>query len=174
MKISIRDVANSFEYLFDSFYRKDFIKTHRFTKGNEREVLPLVRWYLLGCYEDRVYPEFKARLQGSPTGNGYIDFVIDDIAVEFAVRTEKASKASISATVQTTEMKKLMKYDGKALLVLFDFSDSPYSESEIEEFRNIPSLGKGNHKLSAFNLAYFYVASRRPFKTDKILKNIRI
>jgi hypothetical protein len=64
MTISIRDVVDSFEYLFDSFYRKDFIKTHRFTKGNERELLQLVKWYLLGRYDDRVYPEFKARLQG--------------------------------------------------------------------------------------------------------------
>lgn len=174
MTISIRDVVESFEYLFDSFYRKEFIKTHRFNKGNERELLPLVRWYLLGRYDDRVYPEFKARLQGSLTGNGYIDFVIGDIAVEFAVRTATASKASISATVQTTEMKKLMKYDGKALLVLFDFSDSPYSEPEIDEFRYIPSLGKGNHKCSAFNLAYFYIARRRPFETGRISKNIRI
>lgn len=174
MTISIRDVVDSFEYLFDSFYRKEFIKTHRFNKGNERELLPLVRWYLLGRYDDLVYPEFKSRLQGSPTGNGYIDFVIDDIAVEFAVRIASAPKAAISASVQTTEMKKLMKYDGKALLVLFDFSATPYTEPEINDFRYIPSLGKGNHKCSAFNLAYFYVASRRPFETGKISKNIRI
>lgn len=54
-------------------------------------------------------------------------------------------------------MKKLMKYDGKALLVLFDFSTTPYSKAQIEAFRDWPSLGKGNHKKSAFNVAYFYV-----------------
>ena len=32
-----------------------------------------------------------------------------------------------------------MKYDGKALLVLFDFSDTPYTEEQIESFRNWPS-----------------------------------
>lgn len=174
MAISIRDVVESFEYLFDSFYRKEFIKTHCFNKGNERELLPLVRWYLLGCFANDVYPEYKARLQGSATGTGYIDFMIGDIAVEFAVRSVTAPKSSISATVQTTEMKKLMKYDGKALLVVFDFSDSPYSEPEIDDFRHIPSLGKGNHKCSAFNVAYFYVANRRPFETGRISKNIRI
>lgn len=68
MTISVRDVVESFECLFDSFYRKEFIKTHRFNKGNERELLPLVRWYLLGRYDNRVYPEYKARLQGSPQG----------------------------------------------------------------------------------------------------------
>lgn len=51
----------------------------------------------------------------------------------------------------------MMKHDGKALLVLFDFSDTPYSEGQIESFRNWPSLGRGNHRKSAFNVVYFFV-----------------
>lgn len=145
MTISVRNVVERFEYLFNSFYRKEFIKTHSFNTINERELFPLEKWFLLCLYDGRVYPKFKARLQGSTTGNSYIDFVISDITVEFAVRSEISSKALISAIVQTTEMKKLMRYDGKALLALFDFSDSPYSESEIDEFRFIPSLGNRNH-----------------------------
>ncbi|WP_337028670.1 hypothetical protein [Pantoea eucalypti] len=174
MATTITSVTNSFEYFFHSLYRTEFVKTLRLNECSERELLPLVRCYLLGCFSDDVSPEVKGKLPGSITGNGYIDFVIDDVAVEFAVRKPSAAKSTVSATVNSTEMKKLMKYDGKALLVLFDFSTTPYSEAQIEAFRDWPSLGKGNHKKSAFNVAYFYVEKRRPLKFGKITKNIRI
>ncbi|WP_145931730.1 hypothetical protein [Yersinia bercovieri] len=174
MATTITSVTNSFEYFFHSLYRTEFVKTLRLNECNERELLPLVRCYLLGCFSDDVSPEVLGKLPGSITGNGYIDFVIDDVAVEFAVRKPTAAKSTVSATVNSTEMKKLMKYNGKALLVLFDFSTTPYSEAQIEAFRDWPSLGKGNHKKSAFNVAYFYVEKRRPLTFGKITKNIRI
>ncbi|NEH19183.1 hypothetical protein GQQ13_11930 [Pantoea agglomerans] len=174
MATTITSVTKSFEYFFNSLYRTEFVKTLRLNECSERELLPLVRCYLLGCFSDDVSPEVQGKLPGSITGNGYIDFVIDDVAVEFAVRKPTAAKSTVSATVNSTEMKKLMKYDGKALLVLFYFSTTPYSEAQIEAFRDWPSLGKGNHKKSAFNVAYFYVEKRRPLTFGKITKNIRI
>lgn len=174
MATTITSVTESFEYLFHSLYRPEFVKTLRLNECNERELLPLVRCYLLGYFFDAVSPEVQGKLPGTITGNGYLDFVIDDVAVEFAVRRPTAAKSTVSATVNSTEMKKLMKYDGKALLVLFDFSTTPYSEDQIEAFRDWPSLGKGNHKKSAFNVAYFYVEKRRPLTLGKITKNIRI
>lgn len=174
MATTITSVTESFEYFFHSLYRTEFAKTLRLNECSERELLPLVRCYLLGCFSDDVSPEVKGKLPGFITGNVYIDFVIDDVAVEFAVRKPTAAKSTVSATVNSTEMKKLMKFDGKALLVLFDFSTTPYSEAQIEAFRDWPSLGKGNHKKSAFNVAYFYVKKRRPLTFGKITKNIRI
>ncbi|AXW87163.1 hypothetical protein AU509_04300 [Lonsdalea britannica] len=174
MATTITSVTKSFEYFFHSLYPTEFVKTLRLNECSERELLPLVRCYLLGCFSDDVSPEVQGKLPGSITGNGYIDFVIDDVAVEFAVRKPTAAKSTVSATVNSTEMKKLMKYDGKALLVLFDFSTTPYSEAQIEAFSDWPSLGKGNHKKSAFNVAYFYVEKRRPLTFGKITKNIRI
>ena len=88
--------------------------------------------------------------------------VCPDMAVEFAVRKPGAARSALSASVNSTEVKKLMKYDGKALLVLFDFSDTPYTEEQIESFRSWPSLGRGNHRKSAFNVAYFFVEKRSP------------
>jgi len=67
-----------------------------------------------------------------------------------------------------------MKYDGLAVLVLFDFSKTPYTEDQIESFRDWPSLGKGNHKKSAFNVAYFYLAKQRPKTPSVFTKNIRV
>lgn len=174
MATTIKNVVESFEYLFSSLYRSEFVKTLRLNECNERELLPLVRCYLLGWFGDNLTPEVQAQLPGTLTGNGYIDFVIDDVAVELAVRRPDAPKATLSAYVNSTEMKKLMKYDGKALLVLFDFSTTPFTEKQIEAFRDWPSLGQGNHKKSAFNVAYFYVEKRRPLTLGKIIKNIRI
>lgn len=174
MATTITSVTESFEYFFHSLYRQEFVKTLRLNECNERELLPLVRCYLLGYFSDAVSPEVQGKLPGTITGNGYIDFVIDDVAVEFAVRKPTAAKSTVSATVNSTEMKKLMKYPGKALLVLFDFSTTPYTEAQIEAFRDWPSLGKGNHKKSAFNVAYFYVEKRKPLTLGRFVKNIRI
>ncbi|EKR1870056.1 hypothetical protein KF297_000494 [Salmonella enterica subsp. diarizonae serovar 11:k:z53] len=174
MATTITSVTKSFEYFFHSLYRTEFVKTLRLNECSERELLPLVLCYLLGCFSDDVSPEVKGKLPGSITGNGYIDFVIDDVAVEFAVRKPTAARSNVSATVNSTEVKKLMKHEGKALLVLFDFSDTPYSEEQIESFRNWPSLGRGNHRKSAFNVVYFFVEKRRPLALGKITKNIRI
>ncbi|MBC3382018.1 hypothetical protein H8I69_23160 [Serratia fonticola] len=174
MATTITSVTESFEYFFHSLYRQEFVKTLRLNECSERELLPLVRCYLLGYFADAVSPEVQGKLPGTITGNGYIDFVIDDVAVEFAVRKPTAAKSTVSASVNSTEMKKLMKYPGKALLVLFDFSATPYTEAQIEAFRDWPSLGKGNHKKSAFNVAYFYVEKRKPLTLRRFVKNIRI
>lgn len=174
MATTIKDVIDTFEYLFHSLYRKEFTKTLPLNTYSERELLPLVRCYLLGCFADDVSPEVQSALPGTLSGQGYIDFVIDDVAVEFAVRKPTAARSTLSATVNTTEIKKLMKFQGKALLVLFDFSTTPYNEAQIDAFRSWPSLGKGNHKKSAFNVAYFYLSSKRPKTIEKIVKNIRI
>ncbi|MBA5235482.1 hypothetical protein SOV92_17705 [Pectobacterium brasiliense] len=173
MSTTVIQVVESFEYLFSSLYRKDFVRTLRLNECSERELLPLVRCYLLGWFADQVTPEVKSKLPGTVRGNGYIDFIIDDVAVEFAVRRPTAARSVISATVNSTEIKKLMKYDGKSLLVLFDFSSTPWTEEQLDSFRDWPSLGKGNHKKSAFNVAYFYT-TRRPLAFHKITKNIRV
>jgi len=171
---TISEITDCFEYFFSSLYRREFVKTLRLNECSERELLPLVRCYLLGWFADNFSPEVKSKLPGTVSGHGFIDFVIDDVAVEFAVRKPTAARSNVSATVNSTEVKKLMKHDGKALLVLFDFSITPYSEAQIEAFRDWPSLGRGNHKKSAFNVAYFYVEKRRPLTFGKITKNIRI
>jgi hypothetical protein len=119
-------------------------------------------------------PEAITSLPGSLTGNGYIDFLIDNVAVEFVVRKPEAAKSNLSASVNSTEIKKLMKHDGLALLVLFDFSKTPYTEDQIESFRDWPSLGKGNHKKSPFNVVYFYLKKRCPKIPSYCIKNIRV
>ncbi|BEH09091.1 MULTISPECIES: hypothetical protein [Geobacter] len=174
MSVAIKEVVDAFDLLYQSLLNREFSKSLRLHEWGEQDLLPLVRTYLLGYFGESIVPEAKAVLPGTLSGNGRIDFLIDNVAVEFAVRKPTAAKSNVSATVNSSEAKKLMKYDGSAVLVLFDFSKTPYTSEQIESFRNWPSLGRGNHCKSAFNVAYYYIKSRRPLTTDVIKKNIRV
>lgn len=59
MSTTITEVTECFEYLFSSLYRKAFVKTLRLNECSERELLPLVRCYLLGWFADSVSPEVR-------------------------------------------------------------------------------------------------------------------
>jgi len=174
MATTIKEVVEAFDLLYHSLRRKDFSKSYRLHEWSEAELLPLVRCFLLGYFGKALSPELAAKLPGSLTGHGRIDFLVDDVAVEFAVRRPSAARAVLSSTVNASEVKKLMKFDGKALLVLFDFSKIPFDDEDIERFRDWPSLGKGNHKKSAFNIAYFHRTGTAPAAYDIFLKNIRV
>lgn len=172
MSITIAKVREAFNLLYESIHDRQFRKTLRINEWSEKELLPLVRTFLLG-YFGHCYPEVSVRLQSSASGWGRIDFQIGDVAVEFAVRRPLDRKGPLSSKVNTTEAIKLMMYDGPAILILFDFSMHPFSDDDIERFRDYPSLGKGNFKRSAFNVAYYYIKSARPREYDSICKNIR-
>lgn len=174
MAFTVKDIVEAFELLFSSLHRKEFTKTLQLNEWGEQELLPLVRTYLLGYFGESLVPEAMTKLPGSLSGNGYVDFLIDNVAVEFAVRKPTAAKSNVSASVNSTEIKKLMKHDGLAVLVLFDFSKTPYTEEQIESFREWPSLGKGNHKKSPFNVAYFYLEKHCPKTSAYCTKNIRV
>ena len=174
MAFTVKDIVEAFELLFSSLHRKEFTKTLQLNEWGEQDLLPLVRTYLLGYFGESLVPEAMTKLPGSLSGNGYVDFLIDNVAVEFAVRKPTAAKSNVSASVNSTEIKKLMKHDGLAVLVLFDFSKTPYTEEQIESFREWPSLGKGNHKKSPFNVAYFYLEKHRPKTFAYCTKNIRV
>ena len=77
MATTITEITECFEYFFSSLYRREFVKTLRLNECSERELLPLVRCYLLGWFADNVSPEVKSKLPGTVSGHGYIDFVID-------------------------------------------------------------------------------------------------
>jgi len=174
MAVTVKEVIEAFDLLFDSLHRKEFTKTLRLNEWGEQELLPLVRTFLLGYFGESLVPEAKTRLPGSLSGDGYIDFLIDNTAVEFVVRKPSAARSNVSASVNSTEVKKLMKHDGLAVLVLFDFSKTPYTEKQIERFRDWPSLGKGNYTKSPFNVVYFYLKKKRPKTLGYFTKNIRV
>lgn len=85
MSVTVKGIVEAFEVLYDALFDGNFRKTYRFHEFSERELLPLVRMFLLGWFGS-VAPELQSKLLGCLTGQGRIDFVLGNIAVEFAVR----------------------------------------------------------------------------------------
>ena len=85
MGTSVKAVAESFNLLFESLRDPAFCRTQKLNTWGERDLLLLVRAFLLG-YHKHIVPEHGVRLPGSATGMGRIDFLVDGVAVEFAVR----------------------------------------------------------------------------------------
>jgi hypothetical protein len=154
VSVTVKSIVEAFGVLYDALFDGEFRKTYRFHEFSERELLPLVRMFLLGWFGS-VAPELQSKLPGCLTGQGRIDFVVGGIAIEFAVRRPDERKAVLSEVTNSTEIKKLLQFDGRAVLVLFDLSASPFTERDLTRYREWPSLGQGNHKRSAFNVAYF-------------------
>lgn len=174
MAVTLKEVVEAFDLLLASMHRKEFIKTLRLKDFTERELQPLIRTSLLGYFGESLVPEAKAVLPGAMSGTGRIDYMIGNVAVELAVRNKGKPKSTISSSVNTSEVKKLMKYDGLAILILFDFSENPATEEQIDRFRKWPSLGKGNHKKWPFNVAYFFKVPMKKLELGCIQKNIRV
>ena len=176
MSVTLTQVVEAFDLLFYSLNQRDFKKTMGFEHWSEQELLPIVRAFLLGYFGESIVPEAKAKLPGALSGYGRVDFVIGNVAIEFAVRRASEGKTPLSKRVNEDEVKKLLKHEGLALLVLFDFSGKSLSEDDLEVFRELPSLGRGNHKVSAFNVAYFYLEKMKPrtVASKPIRKNVRV
>lgn len=174
MAITVKEVTEAFELLFVSLHRKDFSKTLCLNEWGKRDLLPLVRTFLLGYFGESIVPEAKSKQPGTLTGEGFVDFIVDNVAIAFAVRRPTAGKTKVYATVDASAVKKLLKHDGLAVLVLFDLSKTPYTEEQIESFRDWPSLGNGNHTKSAFDVAYYFLERQRPKTPAFLTKNIRV
>lgn len=171
MNPTVMEVRAAFQLLYDAFHNSSFRKSRGFNSWGESDLLPLVRTFLLG-YFGMFEPESAAKLPGSLSKFGRFDFKIGTTAIEFAVRKPKQGRSPVSASVNATEAKKLLKHDGLSILVLFDFSKAPLTEEQVSAFRQWPSLGRGNHKISAFNVLYFHLEDgKTPFC---ITKNIRV
>jgi hypothetical protein len=168
---SVKEIIDAFDLLFESLISDDFAKSRNFVEWNEQELLPLVRAFLLGCFKNKVKPEVQVRLPGTQSGADRIDFEIGNIAVEFAVRPRSSKGNCLSAAGNKDERKKLLLYPGRSVLVLFDFSREPYTEDELEDFRDHPL--HGNYKKFPFNVAYFYLRPGMRSDYDLMQKLVR-
>lgn len=173
MRVTIAQVIDAFDLLYENIHDRSFRKTLQLDTWSERELLPLVRSFLLGYFKT-CSPEVRVRLPGSTSGYGYVDFKIGPVAVELAVRRPGYRKAALSAAFNTTEIKKLMMHSGPSLLVLYDFSRHPFSDDDLARYRDYPSLGKGKFKKSGFNLVYFHLQSGRGRDHDYTCMNVRV
>jgi hypothetical protein len=157
MKTSIAEISRAFHVFHEGLRDPAFSKSLGLSFWSERKLLPLARSFLLGWFgHGRVAPEVMSALPGKRTGMGRIDFVVGGVAVELAVRNQNGPRQNLSASVNADEIKKLMKFDGPAVLVLLDLTDEPLDDGAIRKFRDWPSLGQGNHKKSSFSVSYHY------------------
>lgn len=154
--VTQQQAIEAFYRLYQAYHNKRFTKTLNFTQKTEREILPLVRSYLFGYFD---YLEPEAMIQVSSNCKRRCDFLIDNIAVEFAVRSANKGENNLKAKNNVNEIKKLIRYPDHSLMILFDFKGCRTDDEVIatlKEYRNIPSLGRGNHNRYPFTVAYFY------------------
>ncbi len=128
---------------------------------NEKSILPNVRFFLLGYFGDDLEPELKTELISAPTGEGYIDFAVGNIAIEFAVRLPDETPSKLTSYSNRTERMKLSRrkvqhdWATAGVMILFDFSKSPLSNEQLEDYREKPKFGKGNHITEGFSILYY-------------------
>lgn len=156
MATTIKAVGEAFEHLFSALHDGDFRKSIRLTTLGERELLRHTRFFLLGWFgRDAIAPEYQVAHPWSASGFGQVDFLVDGVAVELAVRKRGQAAAPVSPSVNGSEMVKLVKHPGHAMLVLFDFARTPLTDDALAQYRGIPPLGRGNYAKSPFHLYYF-------------------
>ena len=165
---SVQQVINSFELLYAGLRDPSFRKSLPLDRWPEKKLLPLVRTFLLGYFGPRARPEHVTALPGGLSGYGRVDFLVYGVAVELAVRRPGCPKADLLPRVNRTEVFKLMKHSGRAVLILFDFAKVPLSMNDLAQYRRLPSLGGGNHSKTPFSVAYYSLAN------DPVQLNIRV
>lgn len=156
--ITQEQVIDAFFRLYCAYHNKRFTKTLNFTQKTEQELLPAIRHYLLG-YFDQLEPE--SPVQVTANYQGRFDFLIGNVAVELALRSARKGGNNLKAEHNVNEVRKLIRHPEHSLMVLFDFKGHRTDEEVIEtlkEYRNIPSLGRGNPHRYPFTVAYFYQA----------------
>jgi hypothetical protein len=104
MSVGIGNTVEAFSLFYDSLWRPEFRKSLQLNAWSERQLLPLVRTFLLGYFGESLMPEARSVLPGSLSGRGRIDFLVGDVAVEFVVRRPKTSKAVLSPAANSTEV----------------------------------------------------------------------
>jgi hypothetical protein len=150
---SLLDISEACEDFFQYSTDKKFMKSYRVDQvGEKAGILPALKWFLAARFKV-VKPEGAA----NNSSKERIDFIVDNVAVEVAVRRNGKSKSALKKRVNASEIKKLIRWKGLAVLVLFDFDSNPLNEDDLEDFRDYPSLSKKNDTETPFNILYYCV-----------------
>ena len=156
---SIDSIATAFAHLYTGLQKRRLTKAKKMSGWNEQKLLPLVRFFLFGKYGTILQPEYPISTWSTKQTNGRLDFLIGKVAVEFAVRNDGKGRGNISSKLNRPEVRKLSYYPGKSVLVLFDFSTTPYTRRELNEFRRMKPFIDPRGKPSSFNVLYYNTAA---------------
>ena len=175
--MSINQVKESFLLLNKQMRKKDFSKTKYFDWWKEQDILTHVRFYLLGYFQ-KIKSEVQTELIGGSTKVGYFDFVVNNVAIEFAIRRPITHATDIAFNKNYTEILKLMrrkklhknlKY---GVLVLLDFSGRCLKNEHFEAYRCSTDLLSGNYKKDNFSILYIHIDENN--QSACIRKEIRV
>lgn len=160
MVITRKQIQDAFQLLFEGILDPKFNKSLYLESWGERALLPLVRTFLLG-YFGELEAEVTSKLPSSLSGKGRLDFLVENVAVEFAVRIPGENPRIIGLPSNYGELIKLTLHNGPAALVLFDFATTSLDDTELDRFRHIPPTGRG-HKKSGYSILYYHRSLKRP------------
>ena len=162
---SIDTIATAFAHLYSGLQQPRLTKAKKMSGWNEQQLLPLVRFYLYGRFGSILQPEYPISTWSNKSTKGRLDFLIGKIAVEFAVRNNGKGRGNVSPGLNRPEVRKLSYYPGKSVLVLFDFSGSPYTRRDLNSFRRMKPFLNALGEPSAFNVLYYntQAATDKPY-----------
>ena len=169
MAITIEQVSYAFNLFYRNIHRQDFVKSLKLSAHGERDMLPLLRAFLLGFFGESLAPEADANLAGTAPDKGNFDFVIETAAIAFAVRkkSKDKTKSALSYVAPPSDLANLLKHDGLQVLVLFDFTKHPLSADDIETIATWDIPGRGNDTTAVLHVLYFCLESTRPIQPAK-------
>lgn len=157
MADSLKNLREEFVYLFTKFLDQRFCRSSDYTRKSERHFLAPIRFYLLGTYGNAIVAEAGVRHALAKGGDGRVDFLVAGTAIELAVQPYGCGGRRLSPSVNKDECVKLLQHDGPALLVLYDFSRTrSLAPAQLQGYRALPTLGRGNWRVSAFNILYCF------------------
>ncbi len=144
--VRANDLQEAISIFIDSLFDKHFQKT-RPTKLNERELLRVLKYFLLGYYGE-------VRTEAPATG-GRFDYMLGSTAVEVAVSNSNIS-TNLQCNQNVSEMRKLRKHPDMSILLLLDLSGKRSLQAKhIDQYRQW-SPGKGNHKTYPVTVLYVF------------------
>ena len=141
---------------YDLLWMPEFLKTSGLKITAERQVLSALKFFLAGYHGD-VEPEKVMNIRVGDKKRPRLDFVIDGVAIEVAVQPRNGAANRLYKSQNASEIQKCIKYKKRAMLFLLDLRKKrSLSKARLDSYRTPVSVGKGNHKLTAFALEYIF------------------
>lgn len=155
--VTIDSVQDAFSDFYKITQDRNFVKSklsHVQLEG-EQPLLGYLAFFLHGHFGHRLSRESWVEHMLKPSGQGRVDFMIGATAVEVAVRTQDYNKNKL-LNDNRSEVAKLLRYDGLAVLVLLDYHNEPLDKDELSDFyRKLKPL-HGNTRVSSYTILYFH------------------
>lgn len=156
---TVTQLRGAFELLYKSLLTHQFRHELRLSDYLEKDLRPVIRAMLLGVASQNPNMAVQRRAPETLLGFRHIDFIIDDIAIDIAVRMPRQGDQSISRITPSGQLRKLLRYKGPSLLVIFDFCGNPYPTDTFQRYRDWDGLRNAHGSL---NVLYFFRGGSRP------------